>query len=288
MEDLIIYEESNLKASSMVLTFSGWMDGGNVSTGTVEYLKNKLKAKKIAEIQPQKFYIFNLPGAMQEVAQFRPYCKIQDGILTNFQYPENDFFYDKRNNLILFSGKEPNLRWDEYANCIFSIVNKFGAKRMYFVGSVAGLTPHTREPRISCSSSSERQKTQLKDYDVKFSNYQGPASITTLLTRLSRKKRIEMINFVAEIPMYIQAKNPKAVQALTRRITKLLGIIDIDLTDLSTLSNKFEKNINNLVAEQPKLLEQIKRLEQDYDKELLGRKEDFEKWLRNQGIDKLN
>lgn len=102
---------------------------------------------------------------------------------------------------------------------------------------------------------------------------------------MRREKRIGMINFVAEIPMYIQAKNPKAIQALTRRIIKLLGIIDIDL---STLSNKFEKNINNLAAEHPKLFEQIKKLEQDYDKELLGRKEDFEKWLKDQGIDKLN
>lgn len=28
-----------------------------------------------------KFYVFNLPGAMEQVAQFRPYCRIQKEIL---------------------------------------------------------------------------------------------------------------------------------------------------------------------------------------------------------------
>jgi len=272
MESLIIYEKPSLKAPRMLLGFSGWMDGGSVSTGTVKYLKDKLKA--------------NLPGTMEQVAQFRPYTKIKDGLLTDFQYPQNEFFYDEKNNLILFSGKEPNLRWDDYASCIFELGEKFDVKGMYFVGSVAGLTPHTREVRISCSVSSEKHKAQLKDYDIRFTNYEGPASITTLLTKLSRKKGVEMINFVAEIPIYVQTKNPKGIKAITKRLIKLLDI-DIDLSDLSMMSNEFEKNINKLVAKQPELAEQIKKLEENYDKEFFIQRGDFEEWLKRHGIDKL-
>ncbi len=286
MKNLTIYENPNLEAPSLVLGFSGWMNGGSVSTGTVKYLKNKLKAKKFAEIDHKNFYIFNLPGTMQQVAQFRPYTKIRDGLLTDFQCPQNEFFYDGKNNLILFSGKEPNLKWDEYASCIFELGKRFDVKRMYFLGSVAGPTPHTREPRISCSVSSEEQKAQLKDYDVRFTNYEGPASITTLLTELSKEKGVEMINFVAEIPIYVQTKNPKGIKAITKRLVKLLGI-DIDLGDLSRMSNEFEKNINQLVAKQPKLAEQIKKLEENYDKEFFDQKGDFEEWLKQHGIDKL-
>lgn len=286
MKNLTIYEKINLEAPSLVLGFSGWMNGGSVSTGTIKYLKNKLKAKKFAEIDRKDFYIFNLPGTMQQVTRFRPYTKIRDGLLTDFQYPQNEFFYDGKNNLILFSGKEPNLKWDEYASCIFEVGERFDVKRMYSVGSVAGPTPHTREPRISCSVSSEEQKAQLKDYDVRFTNYEGSASITTLLTELSKEKGVEMINFVAEIPIYVQTKNPKGIKAITKRLVKLLGI-DIDLGDLSRMSNEFEKNINQLVAKQPKLAEQIKRLEENYDKEFFNQKGDFEEWLKQHGIDKL-
>ena len=77
MKNLIIHEKPVLEATRMVLGFFGWMDGGGISTDTIEYLKNKLKAKKFASIDPKNFYIFNLPGMMQQIAQFRPYCKIQ-------------------------------------------------------------------------------------------------------------------------------------------------------------------------------------------------------------------
>jgi len=286
MENLIIHKKPTLETTRMVLGFSGWMDGGSVSTGTIEYLKNNLKAKKFAEIDPKNFHIFNLPGTMEQVAQFRPYCRIQNGFLTDFQYPQNEFFYDEKNNLIFFSGKEPNLQWDEYADCIFELGEKFDVKRMYFIGSVAGPIPHTREPRISCYVSSKQQKAQLKDYDLRFTNYEGPASITTLLTKLSKEKGVEMINFVAEIPIYVQTRNPKGIKAITKRLVKLLDI-DTELGELFKRSDEFEKNINELVAKQPKLAEQVKKLEENYDKEFFDQKGDFEKWLRQQGIDKL-
>ena len=286
MESLRIYSKPKLKNPRMIIGFSGWMDGGDVSTGTIQYLKFKLQAKKFAEIDAQKFYLFNFPGAMLETAQFRPYTKIHDGLITDFQYPQNEFFYDEKNDLILFSGKEPNINWDEYANCIFKIAEEFGVKKIYFVGSVAGPTPHTREIRISCSLSGEKQKTEFKDSGIRFTNYQGPASLTTLLTRLSSEKGIEMTNFVAEIPVYIQTRNPKGIKAVTEKLVQLLKI-DIDLTDLSVKSTHFEKKIDGLVHKQPLLAAQIKKLEENYDKEFFKEKGGFEEWLKRHGIDKL-
>ena len=286
MESLIIHSKPKLKNPCMVIGFSGWMDGGDVSTGTIQYLKFKLQAKKFAEINAQNFYLFNFPGAMLETAQFRPYTKIQDGLITDFQYPQNEFFYDEKNNLILFSGKEPNINWDEYANCIFKIAQEFGVKKIYFVGSVAGPTPHTRGIRISCSVSAEKQKAEHKESGIRFSNYQGPASLTTLLTKLSPEKGIEMTNFVAEIPVYIQTRNPKGIKAVTEKLVRLLKI-DIDLTDLSVKSTHFEKRMDGLIHKQPLLASQIKKLEENYDKEYFEEKGGFEEWLKQHGIDKL-
>ena len=286
MESLRIYSRPRLKNPRLVIGFSGWMDGGDVSTGTIQYLRFKLQANKFAEIDAQKFYLFNFPGAMLETAQFRPYTKIQDGLITDFQFPQNEFFYNEKNNLILFSGKEPNINWDEYANCIFKIAQEFGVKKIYFVGSVAGLTPHTRGVRISCSVSGENQKAELKENGIRFSNYQGPASFTTLLTRLSPEIGVEMTNFVVEIPVYIQTRNPKGIKAVTKKLVQLLKI-DIDLTDLSIKTTHFEKRIDRLVHKQPLLATQIKKLEENYDKEYFEEKGGFEEWLKQHGIDKL-
>ena len=286
MGSLIIHKRPSLEAPSMIIGFSGWMDGGDVSTGTIEYLKNKLKANKFAEIDPGEFYIFNLPGGMEQVAQFRPYTKIKDGLLIDFEYPRNEFFADQKSGVILFSGKEPNLRWDEYANCIFQLAEEFDVRKIYFVGSFAGATPHTREPRITCSVFGEEQKVSLKEQDVRFTNYEGPASIATLLNKFSKEKGIEMANLVAEIPAYIQVRNPRAIEAVIKRLVRILDL-DIDLNDLHRTSLEFEKNIDKALVKQPILTEQVKKLEDNYDSEIFGTDQDFENWLKQQGIDKL-
>jgi len=84
----------------------------------------------------------------------------------------------------------------------------------------------------------------------------------------------------------VQTKNPKGIKAIIKRLVKLLNI-DIDLDDLSKMSNDFEKNTNEFIAKQPELAEQIKKLEENYDKEFLGREGNFEEWLKQHGIDKL-
>ena len=286
MGSLIMHKKPRLKAARMVIGFSGWMDGGDISTGTIEYLKSKLRAKRYAERDPGEVYIFNLPGDMEQAAQFRPYTKIKDGLLIDFQYPKNEFFLDQESGVILFSGKEPNLKWNEYANCIFQLAEEFDVRNIYFIGSFAGATPHTREPRITCSVFAEEQKTNLKEQDVRFSNYEGPASIATLLNKFSEKRGIGMANLVAEIPAYIQVRNPRAIEAVIKRLVRILHL-DIDLNDLHKDSLEFEKNMDKALLKQPVLTEQIRRLEDDYDSETFGTDEDFEKWLRQQGIDKL-
>ena len=286
MKNLKILGYPQLKNAKMILGFYGWMDGGNVSTGTITYLQYKLNAKKFAEIEAQPFYLFNLPGTMQEAAQFRPKTLIKDGLLVNFQYPINEFFYDEINNVVLFTGKEPNIFWNDYADCIFEIAEKYQIKKMVFAGSVAGMIPHSRRVRISGYFSNRQQKEEMNQYGIRFSNYRGPASITTLLTKLAAKKKIEMTNFVAEIPMYIQTQNPKGIKAVIDRIVRLLNI-DIDLSDLTREIVHFEKRIEKSIQQQPQLIEQIKKLEENYDKEYLDENGGFEEWLKQHGIDKL-
>src|SRR5271169_5816653 len=107
-----------LENATMVLSFTGWMDGGNVSTGTVRRLVDLLGARPIAEIDPEPFYIYNFPGSMELTALFRPHIKIEDGRVSSLAMPGNTFFCHEPANLVLFLGKEPNLRWRAFGECI--------------------------------------------------------------------------------------------------------------------------------------------------------------------------
>jgi proteasome assembly chaperone (PAC2) family protein len=281
---LKIYERPNFKSPRLLLGFSGWMDGGDVSTGTVKCLIEKLGAQKFAEVQPEGFYIYNFPGSMEMTALFRPHTQIHDGIIRTFEIPADAFYYSQENDLILFSGKEPNLNWVEFAECIFSLCEQFGIEMIYFIGSVAGLVPHTREPRLFCSVSHAELKETFQHYGVKFANYEGPASIVTYLTARCKERGLKMVSFVATIPAYVQGSNPKCIEAVTRR---LVGMLDLQVRfdDLRLVSDEFEKKLSDIVQEQPELEINIQKLEEDYDNEIFNNEMgDLKQWLQEKGI----
>ena len=283
-DKLKIYKKPKLNKSRLLLGFTGWMDGGDVSTGTVKCLIDKLKAQKLAEIEPKGFYIYSFPGSMEITALFRPHTQIKNGVIESYEIPSNTFYYSEQSNLVLFLGKEPNLNWEEYIECIFSICADFDVELIYFIGSVAGLVPHTREPRLFCSVSESGLKEKFQHYGVKFTNYEGPASIITYLTANCSKRNIQMVSLVAAIPAYVQGNNPKCIEAVTRRIAGMLDL-EVDLSNLTAVSEEFEKKLHEVVAEQPELENNIHKLEEDYDNEIFNNEMgDLKTWLEQQGI----
>jgi predicted ATP-grasp superfamily ATP-dependent carboligase len=205
-------------------------------------------------------------------------------LITSFKDATDVFLYSEQANLILFLGKEPNLRWREFANCVFSVCGEFGVKTMYFIGSVAGLVPHTREPRIFCSVSDAGLKDKLERYGVKFTDYEGPAGIATYLMANCSQRGLKMANLVATVPVYVQGNNPRCIEALTRHLAGILGL-QIELDDLRETSDDFEKRLSDAVQEQPELAEGIRKLEENYDNEIFDNEMgDLKRWLEQQGV----
>ena len=282
--ELKVDQKPELSNPVLLLGFSGWMNGDQVSTGAVEYLIEKFQARKFAQIEPADFYIYNFPGPMELSAMFRPHTKIENGIIRTYQPPANDFFSVQSHNLILFVGREPNLAWRQYADCIISLCEQFNVKEIYFIGSVAGLTPHTREPRIFCSVSDEELKASLQQHGIHFTNYEGPASIVSYLTFRSKSQGIGMLNLVAEIPAYVQGHNYKCIETIIRYIASLLNL-NIQYDDIRTMADEFEKKLDEAVQHEPKLVETIRKLEQAYDDEVFDTEmTNLKQWLEQRGV----
>ena len=283
-DKLRIYKRPAMSSARLLLGFSGWMDGGEVSTGTIQYLIEKLDAEKLAEIDPEGFYLYNFPGPMEMTSIFRPHTKIKDGVIAACDMPSNWFYCSENSNLLLFLGKEPHLQWREFASCIFTVCTEFKVEMIYFIGSVAGLVPHTREPRLFCSVSDMEMKETFRHYGVKFSNYEGPSGFSTYLTATARDHGVGMVSLVAAIPAYVQGNNPRCIETVTRRLSGMLGL-QIEFEDLREISDEFEKRLGEIVQEQPELTTNIRKLEEDYDNEIFNNEMgDLKKWLEQQGI----
>jgi predicted ATP-grasp superfamily ATP-dependent carboligase len=280
---LRVLGEASFQNPRLLLGFSGWMDGGDVSTGTIRVLIDKLRARRIAEIDHRGFYIHNFPGAMEVTTLFRPRCRIKKGIVREFAFPENAFFAAESEDVVLFTGKEPNMRWVEYGDCVFELCRRLGVRSVTFIGSVAGLVPHTRDPQFFCSVSDAQMKPRFEHYGIKFSDYEGPASVVTYLTTRAKEEGVEMVSLVATVPAYVQGPNPKCVAAVTRRVAGMLGV-RLDFDDLQAAADDFERRLTEVVQEQPELAESITKLEQDYDNEIFGEMGDLKHWLHQKGI----
>ncbi len=257
-----------LDGGILVLAFDGWMDGGDVSTGTVKRLVHLLAAEAIAEIDSEPFYIYNFPGSMETAALFRPHIEIEDGLIKKVEMPANTFYCHEPANLALFVGKEPNLRWQTFGECIFQMARKMGMHRILFVGSFGGSVPHTRQPRLYVSCSDAALLPEMEPYTLRRSTYEGPGSFTSYLMTQAKAARLEMVSLVAEIPGYLQGANLLSIEAVTRRLAKILKL-SLDLATLRSASTGWELEISSVIEQDEDLARKVRELEAQYDDELL-------------------
>ncbi|RLE08384.1 hypothetical protein DRZ78_01185 [Candidatus Aerophobetes bacterium] len=271
MADVILYERPELSSPYFIIGFGGWPDAGKVSTKTVEYLKNKLQAKKFAEIRPDNFYDFST---------LRPLTTIKEGLEKKLRFSSNEFFFWKNkkssHDLIIFLGTEPHLRWDEYANLLIGLAKELRVEKVCMIGGNYAAVPHTKES-ISGLVSHPELREELIKYEVDLSEYQGPASIHTLLLDSCKKANIKVINLWGNAPHYIRGWNSKVSYALLKRITKMLEI-ELDLEDIREEGERLVAQIDKLIGQEPKLQGYVKKLEENY--ELRRKPEDKDELIK--------
>lgn len=297
MQDLIFHEMPEIEDASLILGLTGWMDGGSVSTGAIGYFRERLAARRFAEIDPLDFYIFNFPvssipisvyledgravvqpiNPMEFAALFRPHCRIEDGVIEEVVYPQNDFWVAEESNVVLFSGAEPHVRWGGWCDCIFGLAEEMKIEDLWFVGSVASPIPHTREPRIHASVSSPELKDGLEEHGIGFSEYEGPASIITSLAWHAVPARVNFRSLVVEVPHYPfleMPSYPPSILKVAQALDDILGF-GLDLSDLRASSEAAKARLDEVMAENDEFRELVTKLEEAYDYEEAEHDEDL-------------
>jgi len=283
-EHLHIEREMPMREARLVLGLSGWMDGGEVSTGVARRVAEQVGAVSVARIDPAPFYLLNLPGSMDVAAMVRPHVQHKGGRLRSLAMPQAEFLADPATNTAVLLAREPNLNWPGFADGVFAFAERFDVREVYFIGSYAGLAPHTRPPRLSASASDDRRTERLAERGIRLSDYEGPAGIASYLLHRAADRSLSMTNLVAEVPAYVEGPNPSAVEAVLRTLAGLLDLA-IDFSPLREAAEQWERRVSDAVADHEELAEQIHRLEADYDDEVFHRDmDDLKQYLRQRGV----
>lgn len=267
-ELLHLYERPSADTVTMIAGWRQWADAGSISSGLPQYLIKHTGAKRIGEIAPHGFYLFQIPGTHHFL---RPQIKLVDGHRQTLDIRENEFYYweSGKRGLVIFLGDEPHLNVEQYSAVFMEAVKELRVSRVAAVGGVYGAVPYDRDREISCVYSLPTMKEELAEYAFRFSDYEGGATIGTYLVDRAEKEDIEFLTCYGFVPAYDFSKQQtgqqvmqierdyKAWHDLMRRFNHMFGL-EVDLNELEQKSYKLLASLEDKVNEWEELMPDLK------------------------------
>ena len=260
MSDLFnIWEKPQADEIYMLAGWRQWADGGQVSSGLPQFLIEETGARKIGELKPDGYYIFQLPGAQQFL---RPIVRHNDGVTESLQSMKNELYYTEinGNGIVIFVGDEPHLDAERYTRAFLAAAKELKVEQIIQFGGVFAQVPYDKQRHIHGILSLPQLRERLDETVVAPSNYQGPASIGSFVCKRAGEQGIEVIGLYAFCPIFqfggmednnksiFIEKDYLAWMNVVERVNHLLGV-DFDLTLLEDLSDDLITQINDRVIE---------------------------------------
>lgn len=230
----------------MIAGWRQWADAGSISSGLPEYLIKQTKARLIGEIKPNGFYLFQLPGAHHLL---RPVVRFEDGYRHSLEQRRNELYFagNEDKGIVLFLGDEPHLDIERYATAFFAAVQALGVQRIASLGGVYGPVPYDKDREVGCIYSLPQMKAELNQYAVRFSDYEGGASIGSYLVDRAEREGLPLQAFYGFVPNYDFSQlgsagrevriehDYKAWLDIMRRLNRLFNL-NLNLNDLEQKS----------------------------------------------------
>lgn len=268
MDDpLELWEEPAAEEIVMIAGWRQWADAGAISSGLPQYLIDHTNAGKIGQIKPEEFYLFQVPGTHHLL---RPVVKFKEGHRQALEAKKNEFFYvgDEQKGLVLFLGDEPHMNVEQYAEAFFAAVAALNVRRVAMVGGVYGAMPYDKDRDVSCVYSLPQMKNELASYAVRFSDYEGGATIGSYLLDRAEAQGVESFALYGFVPAYdfsqpsilpqgLRIENDfKAWHELMRRLNHMFKL-GIDLSDLERQSKELVMLMDAKIDELDRKLPQL-------------------------------
>lgn len=263
MARLILHHEPPLQAPSLVIGFAGWANAASLSVEVVSQLQSLLDTDTIGTLEAPECYVITNPSLAH-----RPITTIRGGMVEALRLPTTDVHVihgaGTQPELLLIQGLEPDLHWHEYVEALWSLINRFGVRRVYTIGSYYDQIPHTRPPHVTAAVSALHLKATLRSQHVDFTSYEGPTSMQTFLLYTCQQRQIEGVSLWGGVPPYLQGSYPRGVVRILSILSKLIGF-SIDSSALQSWVSEFESVLQQQVAKNDELQAFIKQLETAYD-----------------------
>ena len=238
--------EKECKPPSMIIGLDGWGNAGEASTITVSYLIDKLKARKVGEIESDEFYNYQIS---------RPFVSIEGGLIKRYDKLRN-VLYEWRGDriVIILKGVEPHLNWSRYVDRVFEYCLKYRVKEIYTLGGYLVDPSYGKTSVISGLTNNPEKLKVLKECGVEPASYEGATSVYSEILWKSKKYDIDTVSLWVATSVYIDKRDPAAALRLLKTLTCLLSL-KVDLSEMVHTVRRFKAELVKEAEEDPKLRE---------------------------------
>lgn len=285
-----IHQIPLLRNPVMIVAFSGWNDAAEAASGAVEHLLSGWRDKSddvlpelIAQVESEDFYDFQVN---------RPQVSIDQSQIRSITWPSTQVFGlavpSMPRDLVIVTGVEPSMRWKSFASDLLDLADDLEVSLVVTLGSLLADTPHTRPISVTGTGAHPSIADRL---GVSVSKYEGPTGILGIIQDACMRRGVDAISLWAAVPHYAASSpSPKATLALVNTLEEFLDV-SIPLSDLPERADIWEKEVNDLAAEDSEVADYVKALEESKDAaelpEVSGDSiaKEFERYLRRQKED---
>jgi len=264
---VIIYKEPRLENPVMV---ASWPGIGNIGIIAVDTLMNMLEAEELGEIEPWDFF-------------YPKKALIRNGELKDLEFPSSKFYFKRtgEKDLLFFIGEEQpadggrtyaeGRKAYQMANLVIDVAQRFGCQRVYTSGAAVAPIHHTTRPKVWAVPNNKGLIDEVKRYEntILMSEIEGRGGqgnitgLNGLLLGVARKRGIEAICLMGEIPVYLQGfpfPYPRASKSVLEVLTAALGI-EINMDRIAAFIERSDKEIEQLYEKfPPEIKEQLDKL----------------------------
>lgn len=257
MDYVQYFKQPELRNPLLIAAFAGWNDAADAATTAVKFLIERWKPTKLAEIDPEEFFVFT---------ETRPLVQSNKGIQNTIIWPSNQFLSYSApypdHDILIYLGAEPQLKWKTFTKTFMDVCKGFNVSEALLLGAFLVDIPHSMDVPISGFSSSPELLERLRELDVRSSSYSGPTGMVGVLHDSLRNAGIPVSSLWAAAPHYLAATpNIKVTAALLTYMNIFLSF-GLDLSDIQADAVRFEEQITALVARDPEASAYVRRLEE--------------------------
>ncbi len=249
-----------LKDPHVLAVLRPWIDVGNVGTLALRRLERHLESKEIGRlVRPGRFYDFT---------RYRPKSVIKEGV-REYSIPSTTVSVcvrERSPDIITLHLLEPHLYGEDYTDSVIEVLKHFGVKRYSMIGAMYDMVPHTRQLLVSGGTVDASNEEEYKLVGVRPSDYEGPTTITYLISNTAEEMDIETRIYVVHLPQYFQVEEDFTGTARLMEILCTIYGLPSRLADRERGRQQYA-SLQNIVSSTSDVAGLLERLEERYDRE---------------------